>query len=112
MFKVLLLISLVIAIFFIVNSAFRRRLIWSIRVTLGFYAVMLVIRMILWAAWVFFEPGTDEWDTFSAIMAISLVCAVVWVGSRYLTERHLRRLRLSTGTRRSIPRRSRPGKSE
>ena len=109
MFKVLLLISLVIAVFFIVNSAFRRRLMWSIRVTLGFYAVMLVIRMVLWAAWVFFEPGTDEGNTYTAIMVIGLVCAVVWVGSRYLTERHIRKSRLRTGKQRAIRPRSRLG---
>ena len=70
MFKVLLYTSLVVAVFFIVNSAFRRRLMWSIRVTLGFYAVMTALRFVLFGINKILRPGENESDVFVAIAAV------------------------------------------
>jgi protein-S-isoprenylcysteine O-methyltransferase Ste14 len=98
--RLLILMSLVIAAFFIVNSAFRRRLIWSIRVTLAFYGAMFVIRLVLWAVWQLFQPSTDIADTFLAIAGIGLVSAVIWVAFRYWTERRLRQRQMATPARR------------
>ncbi len=90
MFRILLLASLVVALFFIVNSAFRRRLMWSIRVTLGFYAVMTVLRFVVVGIYKIFQPGQDEGELFLAIAAIGLVSAAVWVAFRYYTDRYVR----------------------
>ena len=90
MLRLLILMSLVIAAFFIVNSAFRRRLIWSIQVTLGFYGVMTIMRFVV-GIFKIFQPGEDEGDLFIAIAAIGLVSATVWVVFRYWTERQLRK---------------------
>jgi hypothetical protein len=91
MLRNLILVSLVIAAFFIVNSAFRRRLIWSIQVTLGFYGVMTVIRIVVVGIFKIFQPGEDDSGLFMAIAAIGLVSAAVWVLFRYWTERQLRK---------------------
>ena len=91
MLRLLILMSLVIAAFFIVNSAFRRRLLWSIQVTLGFYGVMTIIRFVVVGIFKIFQPGEDEGDLFIAIAAIGLVSATVWVVLRYWTERQLRK---------------------
>ena len=93
MFKILLYASFAVAMFFIVNSAFRRRLIWSLKVTLGFYAVMTALRFVVVGIYKIFQPGHDESGLFIAIAAIGLASAAVWVASRYLTERHLRSTR-------------------
>ncbi len=93
MFRMLLLASLVVAVFFIINSAFRRRLMWSIRVTLGFYAVMTVLRIVVVGIYKIFQPGQDEGQLFLAIAGIGLVSAVIWVAFRYYTDRYVRRSR-------------------
>ncbi len=93
MFRLLLLASFGVAVFFIINSGFRRRLVWSIRVTLAFYAVMFAIRLVLWAVWQLFQPSTDIGNTFTAIAAIGLISAAIWVGFRYFTDRYVRRSR-------------------
>jgi hypothetical protein len=93
MFKILLLASLAVAVFFIINSAFRRRLMWSIRVTLGFYAAVTVLRIVVVGIYKIFQPGPDEGQLFLALVGIGLVSAIIWVAFRYYTERYLRRSR-------------------
>ena len=93
MFRILLLASLVVAVFFIINSAFRRRLMWSIKVTLGFYAIMTVLRIVVVGIYKIFQPGQDEGQLFLAIAGIGLVSAAIWVAFRYYTDRYVRRSR-------------------
>ena len=104
MFKVLIIASLVLAALFILRSTFRRRLIWSIKVTLGIYAAAFALRLLLWP---FFGSFEDS-PVYTVLAGIALACAAIWLAANWLTGRYMssRRKERDRSRRRDRPRRS------
>ena len=83
---------------FILQSGFRRRLLWSIRVTLAIYGVFFVLRLVIWP-FIDFDP-----QIFLVIASLGMVCVVVWMIARWLTDRYVRSRPKQTAPRSEIAR--------
>ena len=79
-----MLASLAVAVLFILQSGFRRRLLWSIRVTLVIYAFFFILRLVIWPIFDF------DVKTFILIGGLGLGSFLVWLGARWLTLRYIR----------------------
>lgn len=99
MLRALLIASFVVAGLFILHSGFRRRLMWSIRVTLAIYAVVFALRLIIWP---FFDFSLE---VFAVIGGIALICGAIWLAARGLTDRYV------ASRQRSRPRAKEPAKA-
>lgn len=96
--KILLIASIVVAALFILQSAFRRRLLWSIKVTLGIYAVFFILRLVIWP-FIDFEPRI-----FLVLASLGIVCVVIWMIANWLTDRYVRSRPKQTAPRGEIAR--------
>ena len=79
-----MLASFVVAALFIVQSGFRRRLLWSIRVTLAIYAFFFIVRIPIRLI------VDSDVEILIFVGIIGLVCLLVWLGARWLTLRYIR----------------------
>ena len=79
-----MLASFVVAALFILQSGFRRRLLWSIRVTLAIYAFFFILRLVIWPIFDF------DGQTFIVIGSLGLASFIIWLGARWLTLRYIR----------------------
>ncbi len=83
---------------FILQSGFRRRLLWSIRVTLAIYGVFFILRLVIWP-FIDFDP-----QIFLVLASLGMVCVVVWMIARWLTDRYVRSRPRQTATRSEVAR--------
>ena len=82
--KVLLIASFVVAGMFILQAGFRRRLLWSIRVTLAIYAAFFVLRIVIWP---FIEFDVQ---IFTVLGSLTMASVIIWIIARWLTDRYVR----------------------
>jgi hypothetical protein len=80
----LLIASFVVAGMFILQSGFRRRLLWSIRVTLAIYAAFFILRLVVWP---FIE---FDLQIFVVLGGLAMASVVIWMLARWLTDRYVR----------------------
>ena len=83
---------------FILQSAFRRRLLWSIRVTLAIYGVFFILRLVIWP-FIDFDP-----QIFLVLASLGMVCVVIWMIASWLTDRYVRSRPKQTAPRSEIAR--------
>ena len=91
--KALLILSFMVAGMFILQSGFRRRLLWSIKVTLSIYAVLFILRLIIWP-FIDFDP-----QIFIFLAGLVVVSVLIWTVGRWLTDRYVRSRPLARASR-------------
>ena len=69
---------------FILQAGFRRRLLWSIRVTLAIYAAFFVLRIVIWP---FIEFDVQ---IFTVLGSLTMASVIIWIIARWLTDRYVR----------------------
>ncbi len=88
--RILLIASFVVAGMFILQSGFRRRLLWSIRVTLAIYAAFFILRLVVWPFLVRQRIIEFDLQIFVVLGGLAMASVVIWMLARWLTDRYVR----------------------